>query len=162
MLNRIFWNRTICIKMDLALNNPQGLMCHKSNQPTNLTDRNLSLLTTTLLFNLLTKVDMLLLWILRSITKDLWIYLMISTPMNRYPYKLFWIISMTFTKIISNADKSWYPLINYHSIIPKIYGLPKTHKPDIPLRPIISATGLLAKILFPLLSAISDANMNSG
>ena len=34
MLNWIVWNRTICIKMDLALNNLQGLICHKT-QPTN-------------------------------------------------------------------------------------------------------------------------------
>ena len=36
MLNWIVWNRTICIKMDLALNNLQRLICHKikSNKPT--------------------------------------------------------------------------------------------------------------------------------
>ena len=37
MLNWIVWNRTICIKMDLALNNLQRLICHKLwpiNQPT--------------------------------------------------------------------------------------------------------------------------------
>ena len=34
MLNWIVWNRTICIKMDLALNNLQRLICHKT-QPTN-------------------------------------------------------------------------------------------------------------------------------
>ena len=44
----------------------------------------------------------------------------------------------SYKKLISNEDQSWSSLINYHPIIPKIYGLPKTHKPDIPLRPIIS------------------------
>ena len=34
MLNLIVWNRTMFIKMDLALNNRQKLMCHKT-QPTN-------------------------------------------------------------------------------------------------------------------------------
>ena len=37
MLNWIVWNRTILIKMDLALNNLQRLICHKTqttNQPT--------------------------------------------------------------------------------------------------------------------------------
>ena len=34
MLNWIVWNRTICIKMDLALNDLQRLICDK-NQPTN-------------------------------------------------------------------------------------------------------------------------------
>ena len=29
MLNGITWNRTICIKMDLVLNNLQRLICHK-------------------------------------------------------------------------------------------------------------------------------------
>ena len=33
ILNWIIWNRTICIKMDLALNNLQRLICHKT-QPT--------------------------------------------------------------------------------------------------------------------------------
>ena len=58
-------------------------------------------------------------------------------------------------------------------ITPEIYGLPKTHKPDIPLIPIISGLGspppphdiakLLAKVLSPLLSTISDAHIkNSG
>ena len=32
MLNWIVWNRTICIKMDLALNSLQGLICHKTQQ----------------------------------------------------------------------------------------------------------------------------------
>ena len=34
MLNQIVWNRTVCIKMDLVLNNLQWLICHKT-QPTN-------------------------------------------------------------------------------------------------------------------------------
>ena len=29
-LNWIVWNRTICVKMDLALNNLQRLICHKT------------------------------------------------------------------------------------------------------------------------------------
>ena len=43
----------------------------------------------------------------------------------------------SYRKLISNENKSWSPLINYHSTIPKNYGLPKTHKPNIPLWPII-------------------------
>ena len=46
-----------------------------------------------------------------------------------------------YRKLISNENKSWISLINYHPIIPKIYGLPQTHKPDIPLRPIIFGIG---------------------
>ena len=34
MLNWIGWNRTICMKVNLALNNKQRLICHKT-QPTN-------------------------------------------------------------------------------------------------------------------------------
>ena len=30
ILNWIIWNRTVCIKMDLVLNNLQRLMCHKA------------------------------------------------------------------------------------------------------------------------------------
>ena len=37
MLNWIVWNRTICIKMDLALDNLQGFIRYK-NQPTNQED----------------------------------------------------------------------------------------------------------------------------
>ena len=47
----------------------------------------------------------------------------------------------SYRKLISKENKSWSSLINYHPIIPKIYSLPKTHKPDIPLRPIISGIG---------------------
>ena len=46
-----------------------------------------------------------------------------------------------YRKLISNEDKYWSSLINYHPIIPKIYGFPKIRTPDIPLRPIISAIG---------------------
>ena len=34
LLNWIVWNRSIFIKMDLALNNVQRLICHKPKQPT--------------------------------------------------------------------------------------------------------------------------------
>ena len=37
MLNWIVWNRTICIKMDVALNNLQRLICYKI-QPTKQTN----------------------------------------------------------------------------------------------------------------------------
>ena len=33
ILNWIVWNRIICIKMDLAVNNLQRLICHKTKQP---------------------------------------------------------------------------------------------------------------------------------
>ena len=39
ILNRIVWNRTICIKIDFALNNLQRLICHKT-QTTNQTKPN--------------------------------------------------------------------------------------------------------------------------
>jgi hypothetical protein len=49
-------------------------------------------------------------------------------------------------------------LTPYHSKPPHLYGLPKIHKPDIPLRPIVSSigspcyalAGFLHKILSPL------------
>ena len=78
-------------------------------------------------------------------------------------------LNKSYRKSISNEDKSWSLLINYHHIIPKIYSLPKTHKPDILLRPIISGIGsashniakLLDKLLSPLLGTISDAHIKS-
>ena len=60
----------------------------------------------------------------------------------------------SYRKLISNEDKSWSSLINYHPIILKIYGLPKIHKPNILLRPIISGIGSaphnIAKLLAKL------------
>ena len=53
---------------------------------------------------------------------------------------------MSYKKLVSTEDKSWSSLINYHPTIPKIYGLPKTLKPDIPLRPIISGIGFAPPI----------------
>ena len=79
--------------------------------------------------------------------------------------------NQSYRKLISSKDQSWSSLINYHTIIPKIYGLPKTHKPDISLRPNSSGIGsaphniakLLAKLLSPLLGTISIAHLkNSG
>ena len=75
----------------------------------------------------------------------------------------------SYKKLISNEDQSWSSLFNYHSIIAKIYGLPKPYKPDIPLRPIISGIGsaphniakLLAKLLSPLLGTISNTHLKN-
>ena len=43
--------------------------------------------------------------------------------------------------MISNEDKFWSTLINYHPIIHTIYELTKSNKNNIPLRPIISGIG---------------------
>ena len=43
-----------------------------------------------------------LLWIPRSITKNLWVYLVITTLMNRYPYKQLQIILTTLTNPAEN------------------------------------------------------------
>ena len=59
------------------------------------------------------------------------------------------------TGLDSNTYKSMYPT---GCVTPKFYGLPKIHKPDTPLRPIVSSCGSvtygvvkeLAKILKPL------------
>ena len=59
------------------------------------------------------------------------------------------------TGLDSITYKSMYPT---GCIPPKFYGLPKTHKPDTPLRPVVSSCGSvtygvvkeLAKILKPL------------
>jgi hypothetical protein len=60
-------------------------------------------------------------------------------------------------------------LTPYHSKYPHLYGLPKIHKPDIPLRPIVSSIdspsyGLaefLHKILSPLAGNTSSFMKNS-
>ena len=65
------------------------------------------------------------------------------------------------------TDKSWHNLIEYHPKIPTLYGLPKTHKPNVPLRPITSAIGstphriakAISKILTPLLGTISPSHI---
>ena len=50
-------------------------------------------------------------------------------------------MSIADSNLISKEDKSGFSLINYHPTIPQIYGLPKTHKLDIPLSSIISGVG---------------------
>jgi len=66
-------------------------------------------------------------------------------------------------------EKESKSLINNNSKIPRFYALPKTHKPNIPMRPIVdfrdSSTYLLEKylknILLPL-SKIENFNVNNG
>lgn len=41
-------------------------------------------------------------------------------------------------KLLKNKNKSWSRLIEYHPTISTIHGLPKTHKPNIPIRFIVS------------------------
>ena len=40
-------------------------------------------------------------------------------------------------KLLKNEDKKWTRVVNYHPKIPKMHGLPKTHKPRVPHRPIL-------------------------
>ena len=70
-----------------------------------------------------------------------------------------------------DTDKTWTSLIEYHPRIPTLYGLPKTHKANVPMRPITSGIGsaphkiakAVAKILTPLLGTISPSHItNSG
>ena len=84
----------------------------------------------------------------KSIAKD---------PTNSIKNKLINILKRVKTKtgLDSNTYKSMYPT---GCVPPKFYGLPKIHKPDTPLRPIVSSCGSitygvakeLAKILKPL------------
>ena len=84
----------------------------------------------------------------RSITKD---------PTNSIKNKLINILKRVKNQIglDSNTYKSMYPT---GCVPPKFYGLPKIHKPDTPLRPIVSGCGSvtygvakeLAKIFKPL------------
>ena len=84
----------------------------------------------------------------RSITKD---------PNNSIKNKLINILKRVKnqTGLDSNTYKSMYPT---GCVPPKFYGLPKIHKPDTPLRPIVSSCGSvtygvakeLAEILKPL------------
>jgi hypothetical protein len=63
-----------------------------------------------------------------------------------------------------------HKLTPYHSEPPRLYGLPKIHKPDIPLRPIVSSigapcyalAGFLHKILSPLAGKWESFVRNSG
>ena len=69
------------------------------------------------------------------------------------------------TGLDSNKYKSMYPS---GCVPPKFYGLPKIHKPDTPLRPIVSSCGsvtygvakVLTKILKPLVGK-SPHHINS-
>lgn len=63
-----------------------------------------------------------------------------------------------------------YKLAPYHSIPPHLYDLPKSHKPDIPLRPTVSSigspyyglAGFLHTILSPLAGKLESFVKNSG
>ena len=79
--------------------------------------------------------------------------------------------TQTMKKLIENEDPKWKRMLNYHPRTPKMYGLPKTHKPEIPMRPIISGIGsaphkiarATANILTPLLGTINPSHIkNSG
>ena len=87
----------------------------------------------------------------KSIAKD---------PTNSIKNKLINILKRVKTKtgLDSNTYKSMYPT---GCVPPKFYGLPKIHKSDTPLRPIVSSCGSvtygvakeLAKILKPLVAS---------
>ena len=77
----------------------------------------------------------------------------------------------TYKNLIKGEDKYWSTLIEHHPRTPTLYGLPKTHKQNIPMRPITSGIGsaphkiarAIAKILTPLLGTLSPAHIkNSG
>uniref|UniRef100_A0A8D8PWM6 Reverse transcriptase domain-containing protein n=1 Tax=Cacopsylla melanoneura TaxID=428564 RepID=A0A8D8PWM6_9HEMI len=55
-------------------------------------------------------------------------------------------------------------LTTYTSVAPKIYGLPKIHKPELKLRPIVSSinspTYELSKFLVPVLKPLKNPNYN--
>ena len=94
----------------------------------------------------------------KAITKD---------PTNTIKNKLINILKNIKTKtgLGTNTYKSMYPT---GCVPPKFYGLPKIHKPDTPLRPIVSSCGSvtygvakeLAKILKPLVGK-SPHHINS-
>ena len=94
----------------------------------------------------------------KTITKD---------PTNTIKNKLINILKTIKTKsgLGTNTYKSMYPT---GCVPPKFYGLPKIHKPDTPLRPIVSSCGSvtygvakeLAKILKPLVGQ-SPHHINS-
>ena len=94
----------------------------------------------------------------KVITKD---------PTNTIKNKLINILKNIKTKtgLGTNTYKSMYPT---GCVSPKFYGLPKIHKPDTPLRPIVSSCGSvtygvakeLAKILKPLVGK-SPHHINS-
>ena len=65
------------------------------------------------------------------------------------------------------SGKTYYHVCSSAAGVPRLYGLPKVHKPDIPLRPIVSfvssPTYTLSKFLAYLLSPIvglSDSHAN--
>ena len=77
----------------------------------------------------------------------------------------------SYKRIIGKHKDTWLSIIEYHPRMPKIYGLPKTHKKDIPMRPIVSSVDsaphriakAIAKILTPFLGTISPSHLrNSG
>ena len=60
-------------------------------------------------------------------------------------------------------------VLNYHPRIPEMHGLPKTHKPAVPHRPIVSFIGsaqhqlskVISKIITPLLGSQTAAHLKN-
>ena len=55
MSGKIEIELTICIKMDLALNNLQRLICHKLNQPTRRKEKDLKITIITIIFMIMVR-----------------------------------------------------------------------------------------------------------
>uniref|UniRef100_A0A8D8SBU3 Reverse transcriptase domain-containing protein n=1 Tax=Cacopsylla melanoneura TaxID=428564 RepID=A0A8D8SBU3_9HEMI len=62
------------------------------------------------------------------------------------------------------TDHKKRELMKYNSVVPKIYGLPKIHKPELKLRPIVSCinspTYNLSKLLVPILQPLKNPEYN--
>ena len=74
----------------------------------------------------------------------------------------------TLIRLWAVASKTYYHLRSSAAGVPRLYGLPKVHKPDVPLRPIVSfvssPTYALSKFLASLLSPIvglSDSHVRN-
>ena len=85
----------------------------------------------------------------------------IERKLNKFIFELY--------KIDSLSQKEYFYLRSTDAIAPRIYGLPKIHKPDWPLRPIVSFINSLlynlsqfvAKILTPLINSNNLSIKNS-
>ena len=80
------------------------------------------------------------------------------------------VFNMSYKKLIRREDKFWSPKIDYHPLIPKIYGLPKIYKPENLLGSIISGiriapphniTKSFAEMLTRFFGTISNSHINN-
>lgn len=95
---------------------------------------------------------------MQQLLQDKEVYKELTTdPTNRFETKTNKIIKEMHNKNYID-QRTYRQLIKHNSVSPKIYGIPKTHKKDVPLRPIVSNIDSHTKNLAKFLAKILEVS----